>query len=193
MKKKFASIYLQDDGQYTYYVKNPPKRFLTIDDRNVGNEIMVAMPKTDVHVALKMKRRQRAIMSIIGVLITLLVLGIIAIIIMYSMSEKFMTRNFKEEQFSLVYSHSSEILSSTKQDDIIKIIKEDGDLSQYNYATIVFEGTPSLIGYKIDIKTPENIFVYSGRIFGLEPGEAIFDVYSQDGTFLTTRTVVVGD
>ncbi|HQC54903.1 MAG TPA: hypothetical protein PKX91_04170 [Clostridia bacterium] len=191
VKRGFAKAYISEDNQYLYGVKGKPTAFLTVGDRGEGKSIQVASPKINIHTALSEMRFARRRNSFIALLLALLILICAVVSIMYTLSNKFMTRDFHEAQFTFVLHGGTNGLTVVDADEVTTAIKEDRDLSGYSYATPIYNGKPSLIGYRLDILTPDVIYVYGGMIFGIGEGDGVINVYSQDGTFLTQRTLIV--
>jgi hypothetical protein len=191
VERKFAKAYVSEDNQYLYGVKDKPVSFLTIEDLNSVKQIPVAYPKINLHTAFAERRWIERRNAAVAFLLAILILLSAAAAIMYTLSDKFMTTGFEEAQFTFVLHGGKNGLTVVDPDEVTLTVKEDRDLSGYSYATPIYNGKPSLIGYRLDILTPDIIYVYGGMIFGIGEGDGVINVYSQDGTFLTQRTLIV--
>ena len=177
VERKFAKAYVSEDNQYLYGVKDKPVSFLTIEDLNSGKQIPVAYPKINLHAAFKERRWIERRNAAVAFLLAILILLSAAAAIMYTLSDKFMTTGFEEAQFTFVLHGGKNGLTVVDPDEVTLAVKEDRDLSGYSYATPIYNGKPSLIGYRLDILT-QTLYMYMVH-FGIGEG---------DGNAMASRT-----
>lgn len=178
------------DSQYVYSINGAPTRFLDIEEQGIGSKIPIAIPNIKAHLGLAMLRRKRLNYIFGGVLVLFILLIVGVSYGIYTSGLTYSTTTFSEDDFTLIFSEGT-VLHVESQEQIFEALGSGGDLEEFSSATIIYTGVPSLIGYKIDIQNPDVLLVADGKIFGISEGSSNIDLYSQDGTYLTTRRIFV--
>ncbi len=175
---------------YTYRITGAPSKFLDIEEGN-GIKIPIAIPSVKAHAGVTLLRTKRIQFVAISIVVAFILVVAILMYVSYTSGLSYSTTSFSEDDFSLIYSDGNTTLSIVNQTEVMQVLNDGGDISVFSSAIISYTGTPALIGYRIDIQNPDVIFIAGGRIYGISEGRSKIYVYSQDGTYLTTRDIIV--
>lgn len=189
MGKRIETV-IENDSQYVYGITGIPQKFLDIKEHGIGSGLPFANPNIKAHLGIEMLRKKRIIRASVTLMAFILVIVIAALFAGYTAGISYLTNQFVEDDFNLIYSEGM-TLSVVSQEDVLLAIAEGRDINEFKSATICYSGKPALIGYRIDIQNPEVIFIVGGRIYGISEGRSNIYVYSQDGTYLTMRNIIV--
>lgn len=189
MEKRIETT-IENDAQYVYSITGTPTQFLDIEEQGIGVRIPIATPNLKAHLGLSMLRKKSfyysfwAVVVLVAVMLSGIGYGI------YTGSLTYSTTTFSEDDFTLIFSEGT-VLHVESQSEILSAINSGSDMNEFSSATIIYSGVPTLIGYKIDIQNPDVLFISGGKIYGISEGSSNIDLYSQDGTYLTTRRIFV--
>ncbi len=189
MKQRIETV-IEDRAEYVYSITGTPTKFLDIEEQGIGVKIPIATPNLKAHQGLSMLRKKSFVYSVLGIVLLFIVMLVGIGYGIYTGSLNYSTTTFSEDDFTLIYSEGT-VLQVESQDDIMAAINSGSDMSEFSSATIIYSGVPTLIGYKIDIQNPEVLLVSGGKIYGISEGSSSIYLYSQDGTYLTTRRIFV--
>lgn len=176
---------------YSYPITGAPSKFLDIEEQECGVKIPIATPSIKAHAGVTMLRTKRIQYISLSIVLAFIFIAVILLYVIFTSSLSYSTTTFSEDDFTLIFSEGNTTLSVVDQTEVMQTLNEGGDISGYSSAIINYTATPALIGYRIDIQNPEIVFIAGGRIYGISEGRSKIYVYSQDGTYLTTRDIIV--